>query len=38
MFDFLLENTNMEQSMEIPSSLMAACKHANGSSNHSEKL
>jgi hypothetical protein len=37
-FTLLLKNTNRKQSMDIATSLMANCIHANASSDHSDKL
>jgi hypothetical protein len=37
-FNFLLENSNKKQNMEIASTLMANCIQANASSYHTEKL
>jgi hypothetical protein len=37
-FNFLLENSYKKQIMEIASTLMTNCIHANASSYHSEKL
>jgi hypothetical protein len=37
-FNFLHENTNRKESIEIATSLMANCIHVNVSSDHNEKL